>query len=205
MNLPVYTIGHSTHTKEHFLELLLANKITAVADVRSTPFSKFAPQFNQEENSAFLKSSGVAYVFLGRELGARREEISCYTNRTVNFDKVRKASLFLDGIERLKKGLEKYRIALLCVEKNPLDCHRTMLVSRHLVETGIPVSHILEDGTTITHQKLLDELLVLSRLNKEDLFMSEAEIIKKAYEHQNERVAYKIAENNSEDKSGTSN
>jgi uncharacterized protein (DUF488 family) len=198
MNTPIYTIGHSTHTQEHFIELLRRHGITVVADVRSTPYSKAAPQFNTDALKALLNAAGIAYVFLGKELGARRAEASCYVNGKVDFGLVRGMPLFLQGIERLKKGLETHRIALLCVEKDPLGCHRTMLISRHLVENGIPVSHILADGSVLSHQQLLDQLLKSCDLDTPDFFLSPEARAKEAYARQSSRVAYEIAETEGE-------
>ena len=69
MNGTVYTIGHSNGTVERLVGMLQQHGITAVADVRSRPYSRFNPQFNRESLAAALKASGLEYVFLGRNSG----------------------------------------------------------------------------------------------------------------------------------------
>jgi uncharacterized protein (DUF488 family) len=142
----VFTIGHSTHPIETFLELLRAHAVTAVADVRSAPFSRFNPQFNEDALAHSLKTADIAYVFLGRELGARSDDPACYEQGRVHYGRLAKTALFQAGLGRVLHGSEKQRIALLCAEKEPLDCHRTILVARALTERGVAVEHILADG-----------------------------------------------------------
>lgn len=124
----LYTVGHSNHSFEKFISLLTANGVTAVADVRSRPFSRRHPQFNEERLAAALAQQGIAYVFLGRELGARPEDPSCYENGKVQYERLSATPAFKAGIERALAGAEKFRVALMCAEKEPLDCHRTLLV-----------------------------------------------------------------------------
>src|SRR6266446_5531061 len=126
----VYTIGHSTHTIEKLIALLKDHGITALCDVRSQPYSRMNPQFNREPLKQALRDSGILYVFLGAELGARSEDKSCYRNGQVQYDLLARTDLFKRGIERVKDGAHRYRLALMCAEKEPLDCHRTILVSR---------------------------------------------------------------------------
>src|SRR5205809_759407 len=142
----IYTIGHSTHSTERFLELLAAHDVSAVADVRSHPYSRFNPQFSRERVQADLKNAGLAYVFLGRELGARSDDPSTYVEGTVQYDRLARTSLFQEGLARLNQGVRSHRIALMCAEKDPLTCHRAILVCRHLANQGIAAHHLLEDG-----------------------------------------------------------
>lgn len=138
----IYTIGHSNHTIEGFISLLLKYDITAVADVRSTPYSRFNPQYNREPLSVALKKAGIAYVFLGEELGARPEDPACYVNGRVDFDRVAVREQFRRGLSRVLAGADKYHITLMCAEKEPLDCHRTILVCRNLKDQGVCIKHI---------------------------------------------------------------
>src|SRR5712691_7200087 len=146
MSETIYTIGHSTHSIEAFVELLRQHGITAVCDVRSRPYSRMNPQFNREELKDSLKSADIKYVFLGKELGARSEDKNCYRNGQVQYDLLAQTKLFQDGIKRVEKGVKEFRIALMCAEKEPLDCHRTILVSRKLFDDGLIINHILSDG-----------------------------------------------------------
>ncbi len=142
----VFTIGHSTHSIERFVELLRRHGVTAVADVRSVPYSRHQPQFNRESLKKSLNQVGIEYVFLGKELGARSDDPACYDGRQVNYRRLAQTALFREGLERVRRGRETYCVALMCAEREPLDCHRTLLVARELEAIGMPVAHILADG-----------------------------------------------------------
>lgn len=187
---PIFTIGHSTHTVERFVDLLRQHGVTAVADVRSSPYSRFNPQFNRETLERALKEQGIAYVFLGKELGARSDDPSCYEKGRVQYDRLARTDLFREGLERVLKGAKSYRVALMCAEKEPLECHRTFLVSRALVSQGVPVSHILANGLVETHSVLMNRLIGVVGLSKTDLFRSNDELIEAACALQEERIAY---------------
>jgi uncharacterized protein (DUF488 family) len=190
MNRTIYTIGHSSFTAEHLLELLRPHGITAVADVRSQPYSRFNPQFNREPIAAFLKRNGAEYIFLGRELGARSEDRSCYRNGRAEYSLIAQSRLFASGIEQLLGATDKFRIAMMCAEKDPLGCHRTILIARHLHEHGIDVRHILEDGSIETHEELLLRLLAAHGMQENHLFHSKDELVAIAYEKQAEEIQY---------------
>jgi uncharacterized protein (DUF488 family) len=187
---PVFTIGHSTHAIGAFVDLLRRREVTAVADVRSAPYSRFNPQFNRETLEAELAARGIRYVFLGRELGARSEDPSCYEKGRVQYARLACTELFRSGIDRVVRGAEEYRVALLCAEKEPLECHRTLLVGRALQERGVPVSHILADGRVETHEAAMERLLGLTGLPRSDLFRSREELVAEALARQEERIAW---------------
>ena len=153
MKLPptIYTVGYSTHEWETFLALLNQAGITAVADVRSHPNARLE-QYRRENLSPALQREGIEYVFLGDELGARRSEAECYVDEKVDYELVAKVPAFLQGIDRLAEGAKQFRIAMLCAEKEPLDCHRGLLIARHLTELGWQVIHLLPNGTQETHK-----------------------------------------------------
>lgn len=187
---PVMTIGHSTHPIDVFIALLKQHGVTALADVRSSPRSRFNPQFNKEDLQASLKAAGIKYVFLGRELGARSEDPDSYVAGRVQYDRLANTESFQQGIERVMRGAEQRRVALMCAEKEPLDCHRTLLVARRLVEHGEDVIHILADGRLEPHAVAMDRLLALTGLPREDLFRSHDELIAEAIRRQEAKVAY---------------
>lgn len=187
---PILTIGHSTHKLERFIALLQQHGVTAVADVRSAPFSRFNPQFNKTELERSLKASGIRYVFLGRELGARSDDPSCYEKGRVQYARLARTEAFRQGIERLRKGAAGHRIACLCAEREPLECHRTLLVARALAEEGTEVAHIHADGHLEPHAAAMDRLLDLTGLPRDDLFRSRADLIAEALARQEEQVAY---------------
>jgi uncharacterized protein (DUF488 family) len=187
----IYTIGHSNHPLERFLGLLQPHGITAVADVRSTPYSRFNPQFRREKLQAALATVGIQYVFLGQELGARSQDPACYDREgRVSYAKLARTELFRKGMARLRTGLADHRISLLCAEREPLECHRTILVARELVREGVEVTHILGDGSLESHEHALQRLTASLKLGAADLFSDSADLVEHAYDVQAARIAY---------------
>ena len=190
MTLEIYTIGHSTQGLEQFLERLGRHRITALADVRSAPYSRHNPQFNREELRSALRAHDIRYVFLGKELGARSDDDCCYVNDKVQYGLLAKTPLFRSGISRLLEGAQTFRISLMCAEKDPLDCHRTILVSRELEKSGCKITHILGDGSLEPHAQAMHRLISQLGLANEDMFRSPDDVLREAYEIQGERIAY---------------
>jgi uncharacterized protein (DUF488 family) len=186
----VFTIGHSTHAQSVFIALLRQYDITALADVRSAPFSRFARHFNKNTLAKDVKTDGIKYVFLGRELGARSNDPSLYDRGRVRYARLAETDLFKRGIARVVHGAEDNRIALMCAEKEPLECHRTPLVARALCERGLDVMHILADGTLEPHEAAMDRLLELTGSPREDLFLTRQDLIADALAKQEEKIAY---------------
>jgi uncharacterized protein (DUF488 family) len=143
----VYTIGHSNHPIERFLELLRGAGITAVADVRSIPYSRRWPQFGRPRLERTLTASGIAYVYLGAELGGRPADPALLRDGKPDYERMAAAPAFRGGIDRVIDGARRYRIALMCAEREPLECHRSLLVSRQLRARGLAPLHILADGS----------------------------------------------------------
>lgn len=185
-----FTVGHSTHTVEVFVGLLQAQGVTAVADVRSSPYSRFAPQFNREVLDRHLRSIGVAYVFLGRELGARSQDPACYENGRVLYGRLARTPLFEEGLTRLVRGSRTHQIAIMCAEKEPLECHRALLIARALVERGFAVDHILGDGRVEAHREAMVRLLALLGLPTADMFRSFDDLVREGLALQEERIAF---------------
>jgi len=195
----LYTIGHSTHSFDYFLRLLKMHEIEVVADVRSTPYSRYNPQFNREMLKEELKKNGIAYVFLGRELGPQSEKPSCYVNGKVQYSLVAQTELFKEGLGRLHKGMQSYRIALMCAEKDPVTCHRMILICKALRLEQIEIKHILEDGSLeslMESEKRLIELLKMPQLH---LFETVEDLIERAYDTQGEKIAFVRKESPKED------
>jgi uncharacterized protein (DUF488 family) len=190
MSNTVLTIGHSTHTIDAFLALLKQHDVTAVCDVRSSPYSQFNPQFNREELKVRLREEGIKYVFLGDELGARSDDPACYKDGKVQYNALAETEKFKSGIDRVRKGTEEYQIALMCAEKDPLECHRTILVSRELEKLECEISHILSNGDIEPHQESINRLQKLLKLDHGDFFMTDEEARDKAYKIQGESIAY---------------
>jgi len=186
----LFTIGHSTHTSERFVDLLRMHEITAVCDVRSDPYSKFNPQFNRETLQTELKRYGIAYVFLGKELGPRSDAPDCYVKGKVDYNRLSQTGLFQEGLGRVRQGMKSYRIALMCSEKDPIMCHRTILVCRHLRVKGMRIRHILDDGSIEENDLAIKRLMELLKLQERDLFHSPEEMIERAYDVQGDRIAF---------------
>ena len=190
MKKVLYTIGHSTHPAEEVLDLLRKHGVTAVADVRSQPYSRMNPQFNREAFCSQLKNAGIAYVFLGRELGARSEDRGCYVEGKVQYHRLAGTDLFRSGLERVVQGMKSHSVALMCAEKDPLVCHRTILVCRHLVARGLKVAHILEDGCLESHDDAVSRLLIECGLSERGFFRSREEVLDEAYARRAQQIAY---------------
>jgi uncharacterized protein (DUF488 family) len=191
----VFTIGHSTHPQERFIALLRQHGITALCDVRSKPYSRMNPQFNREELEEALLAHGIAYRFLGKELGARSDDPHCYERGKVQYGRLAETDLFKHGLKRVLRGMkEGFRVALMCAEKEPLECHRTILVARHLAALGVAVAHIHADGRLENHDSALSRLARLLNLPEDDMFHSREELLDDAYRRQEERIAYEAAE-----------
>ena len=189
----IFSIGHSAHPIERFIDLLEKHHIDVVADVRSSPFSRFNPQFNKGNLAGALQDADIKYVFFGNELGARVDDPSCYVEGQVQYDRLAARNGFKKAVSKLVKDSTDYRIALMCVEKEPLDCHRTILVSQAMFEgeRKIEVSHIHADGTLESHSAALDRLMDMTGLSGQDFFTDDSEQLQEALAKQESKIAYK--------------
>lgn len=193
MNPDLLTIGHSRHAMEHYLSLLRLHAVTAVADVRSTPHSR-TPHFSQAPLRQALAAAQIQYVYLGAELGARRAESSCYVEGQARYELVAKLPAFDAGIERLRRGAQRYRIAMMCAEKEPLDCHRGVLIARSITLRGWSVSHILADGRleehSATDRRLVSRMGITRSLFEPDLPWEG--LVERAYAARGLELAYRM-------------
>ena len=199
MTTTVYTIGHSNQSLESFLSALHTHCITAIADVRSYPYSNANPQFDREALAEALEAARIAYVYLGKELGARTDDPSCYVDGKVQYGRLAQTKSFQEGLGRVQRGTEKYRVALMCAEGEPLACHRTILVSRYLHESGLAVKHILRDASLEDHEASMARLARLLDLDGNHFFRDKSEVISEAYRIQGEKIAYKPTAPNERD------
>jgi Uncharacterized conserved protein len=200
----LYTIGHSIHPINYFLELLKKYSINCLVDVRSNPYSKFASQYNMNELKRFLINNQIYYIFMGEEFGARRKDKSLFTNGYLDFEKVIKSILFQKGIERIKNGLEKnLKIVFMCTEKDPIDCHRCILVARAFKDLNYEIQNIREDGNYETQIQIEKRLLNLYFPIKNQLSLIQLEpnkdtpdLILEAYRLRNQEIAYREENSN---------
>ena len=163
----IWTVGHSNHEFDHFANLLIGEKIEYVVDVRSFPFSRFVPQFNRDSLEARLPSLAVRYLFLGEELGGRptREEHYDDDGHAL-YGPMSEEPNFREALDRVKNGVEKGRVALLCSEADPTHCHRRLLVGRVLAREGLTLKHLLQDGSV----KIEDEVRLGESDNQTSMF-----------------------------------
>ena len=187
---PVFTVGHSNHTPEKFSSLLQMHGVDTVVDVRTAPYSRHLPHFNKEHLAEALKQIGVRYVFRGKELGGQPTERACYdADGHVKYDDLAQTPAYGEAIDRIVDRAVERRLALMCSEKEPLDCHRTLMVSQSLAQRGVAVSHIKADGTLESHEEALDRLLSQFNLPPHgDLFRSRDEVIGDAVSRQARKV-----------------
>jgi uncharacterized protein (DUF488 family) len=186
----VLTIGHSAHPLARFVALLKSAKVTAIADVRTSPYSRHTPHFNREALREALRVERLSYVFLGKELGGRPSDQKFYCEGVADYETMAQAGEFKKGLDRVVQGARKYRIALMCSERDPLDCHRCLLVARALVQRGVPVRHIMDNGKIVGHSEIEELLLRLSGRSGDDFFDVREERLATAYRERARNVAF---------------
>jgi len=167
MSKPIHSIGCSVHTLQFFLNILNAYGINALVDVRSVPFSQHSPQFNASVLQKSLSEIGIFYLPFGKEFGARRSEPEVYTNGHVDFSKVSNHPNFQEGVRRINEGIKRnFSIAIMCTEKDPLNCHRFHLVTRELSRSlQLEVLHIDFNGNVETNKQLEKRMLETLKLS----------------------------------------
>ena len=198
----LFTIGHSHHEIERFVALLRGAGVSAVADVRSSPFSARLPQYNQSELRQSLESHGIAYIFLGDELGGRPRDPAVYDgDGRVDYWRVRSTTIFRGGVERLLREIDQYAIALACAEEDPLDCHRGLMIGPELIARGICPRHIRGNESIETTAQLESRLFEITGVGggmMNGLFAASiaaterAELLDEAYREQARRKAFRL-------------
>lgn len=186
----VLTIGHSTQSFADFLQLLREAQVTALCDARSQPYSRHVPQFNRETLKESLGSEKIVYVFLGDQLGGRPKTPELYSDGVADYEKMARNESFAHGLDRVIEGARTYRIALMCAERDPLDCHRCLLVGRALKERGVTVRHITGPGETIGQDDIEELLLAMADQSHTDLFTPRQDQVAKAYRQKARRAAF---------------
>ena len=153
-----FTLGHSNHDIEAWLTLVRQHGVEVVVDTRSSPYSKYVPQFDKELIQLSLEKEGIRYLFLGEELGGRPANPSYYDAKgRVLYSRLRDDARFQAAVARLESGMERFRIALLCGEEDPAHCHRRLLIGRVLTEHGHSMIHIRGDGRLETDEAVAAE------------------------------------------------
>ena len=197
----LFTVGHSQHDVNYFISLLNQYNIDYILDVRSIPYSKYAEQYNKENISISLNSANIKYISMGKYFGARPQNKELYHNEGyLDFEKVRESKDFNKGIENVMVGLNQgHNIALMCTEKEPIDCHRAILVARAFEMHMVYTKHILPNGEILTQQQLNEQLLQKYFPDRAQLSLftygkeiSEQEYLIEAYNKRNKEIGYFI-------------
>lgn len=195
----LYSIGYKGFSLSDFLSALKAHGITALADVRSSPYSRHSPEYDKEALAAFLKANGLSYHSYAPEFGGRQEDRSLYAEEGyLDYARLAASPQFKRGVNRVRDGLARGDVvAFMCAEKEPISCHRAILVTRAFAQMGFPVVHLLSNGQTQTQSELETELLDKFFPNRRQLSLFEeakddAELTNEAYRLQNAAIAYRI-------------
>ena len=154
----VFSVGHSNHALDKFIELLHQHRIKVIIDVRSHPYSQYAAQFDMPLLEKALKTAGIKYMFLGNELGGRPASTEFYDEEgRVDYSLIAQSQVFKEGISRMEQDVKTKRTAFMCGEEDPAECHRRLLIGRVLGEHGITMRHIRGDGRLQTEDDVARE------------------------------------------------
>jgi uncharacterized protein (DUF488 family) len=191
MSFDLFSIGHSNIAAERFLALLRDVGVDTIADVRSTPFSRRFPWFSGKALAATLTQHGMAYLAYGDTLGGRPRDAALYCDGAADYEAMARQPHFQSGLDRLLANSARSRVGLMCAEREPLDCHRCLLVARSLAQRGLTIGHILHDGTVEPHAATEQRLLALTGAS-DDLFVTgQDERLAAAYRRRARAVAYR--------------
>ena len=200
--MEIYTIGHSNYSADKLIDMLKFHNINCVVDIRGTPYSKYNIQFNKETIRQTLINHGFIYIYMAKEFAVQRENKSLYLKEGyADFEKVMHDKDFLDGVERLKVGINKgYRIVLIGAMQDPINCHRCILLGRALREEGFNVKHILDDYSLASQEQMEERLLEKYHSNRNQMTFdalmgtesSKEELLKECYKLSNREIGYRV-------------
>lgn len=198
----IYALGHSNYDLDKFMSFIRKYNIDCIVDIRGTPYSKYNTQYNREALKDFLKSKNIIYIYMGKEFAAQRSNRNLYNEKGfADFKKVIYDKDFLNGIERIKTGMNKgFTIGILGAKQDPINCHRYILVGRYLDGIGINIKYILDDGSIKNHKDLEEDLIDKFFKNRNQLTLDEVlkgedyrkELLNKAYEESNEIIGKRL-------------
>ena len=187
------SIGHSNIPAERFIALLRNAGVNAIADVRSTPASRRFPWFSSKNLALALQEGSILYVPFGDSLGGRPRDPALYRDGVADYERMALQPEFCAGLDRLLAMASQHRVCLMCAEREPLDCHRCLLVSRMLAERGCTVGHILHDGAVESHTVIEQRLLAGSGADADLFVTGHGERLAAAYRRRCRAVAYRAA------------
>lgn len=189
----IYTIGHSTRDVQDLIQVLRTHGVQRVIDIRSVPYSGYSPQYNRESITASLDGAGIQYLFDGERLGARSADPNMYIDDKVSYKKLAHSDLVQSGIRDLVDNSRSLSVAIMCTERDPLACHRSILVARVIEELGQKVIHIVDAKNSESHDEAIERLLHEEKLSLGDMFRTDAETIDLAYEKRETVIAFKTS------------
>ncbi len=185
------SIGHSNIPAERFVAMLQDAGVSAVADVRSVPLSRHFPWFSKNNLSARLAAEGISYLALGDSLGGRPQDDSLYREGVADYEVMARQPKFLGGLDQVLETAARARVCLMCAEREPLDCHRCLLVAPKLAERGLSIGHILHDGTIEPHAATEERLLALDAKDHGLFAAGQSKRLAAAYRRRAQAVAYR--------------
>jgi uncharacterized protein (DUF488 family) len=187
----LFSIGHSNLPAERFLALLQGAEVSMIADVRSVPASRHFPWFSKKNLAPRLAAAGIDYRTMGDTLGGRPRDESLYRDGVADYEAMAMRREFLIALDDLANAAARSCLCLMCAEREPLDCHRCLLVARRLAEHGLTIGHILHDGTVEPHAATQQRLLALYG-EACDLFATgQSERLAAAYRRRARAVAFR--------------
>jgi uncharacterized protein (DUF488 family) len=189
--LALLSIGHSNIPAERFVALLRAAGVGAVADVRSVPLSRHFPWFSKNNLAALLAAEGISYLAMGGTLGGRPRDERLYRAGVADYEAMARQPEFRAGLGRVRNAAARSRVCLMCAEREPLDCHRFLLLARRLAEYGLGIGHILHDGSIEPHAATEERLLALTGEGSDLFAAGQSERLAAAYRHRAQAVAYR--------------
>jgi len=198
--MEIFTIGYADLEIDDFIKILKEHHINSLIDVRSTPFSKFHPEYNKPVFSKILEVNKIIYRNYKKEFGARQENSIYYPNGYLDFSMFTKSQVFIEGMEKIIKAIPLgYKFVLMCSEKDPVTCHRNIMVAKAFYDKGVSINNILSDGSIITQSDVENRLIDIYYPDRDQLTffgeqLSYAEMIKNCYRFQNEKIGYRIDE-----------
>ncbi|PUB13717.1 DUF488 domain-containing protein [Yoonia sediminilitoris] len=190
----IFTIGYSGQEVEGFVKLLSENGVDVVCDVRSTPFSHYKPDFSRGPFRQHLNAANIKYAFFGDQLGARPKDRSCYVSGQATYDRIARTDFFNEGLNRLRLGARKLNLALVCSEKDPIECHRAVLVCYNLPDLRNSISHIHTDGAVEDQAQFEQRLVKFHGLTPPPLLQRPGDwdaAVVEAYKKQAAGIAYR--------------
>lgn len=192
----IYTIGYSAFLINEFIDTIKRYNVSCVIDVRSSPFSNYYSDYNKDVFKNTLKQHNILYRNYVNEFGARQTNPIFYSGDIVDFDKFIKSSQFLEGISKVKKGIELgYNFVLMCAEKDPIKCHRSIMLGKGFSNNGFDVKHIISKSELESQKELEERLLEIYHKDRFQLTLfgekqSDSELLADAYKKQNLAIGY---------------